>query len=298
MHQVAVGEFQQLAAGIYLEGLAVDQQRDIVWYSDVVGGGLHGVMSNGSIESFNPGRMWTGGVMMNHDGAVLSSGQGGIMWNNPGTGASGWLINEIGGQPINGINEMTPYGTGGIFFGTVDIDRVIEGATPRPTNIYRLTANREVILLAEGIGFTNGIMYDASRQVLYCNDTFNRTWAFDVHDDFSLSNKRPFFERDDVDGMALDAEGNVWITGFLHGVLTRVRPDGSLLPVIETPVDAITQVRFGGRDGRDYYINCVPLDGGESLKKGEIPTEQKSILYRGRSPASGRVLEPARFCLE
>jgi len=298
MHQVAIGEFKQLAAGIYLEGLAVDRQRDIVWYSDVVGGGIHGVMPGAVTETLNPDRLWTGGVMMNHDGAVLSSGQGGIMWNNPESGKSGWLINEIGGKPVNGINEMAPDGTGGIFFGTVDIEMVIEGATTRPTALYRLTADREVIRLAEDIGFTNGIMYDAGRQVFYCNDTFNRTWAFDVQNDFSLTNKRPFFERQDVDGMALDAEGNVWITGFQHGVLTRVRPDGTLLPVVDTPAEAITQVRFGGKDGRDFYINAVPGDGGEALKEGKALTEQRSILYRGRADTPGLVLEPARFSLD
>lgn len=296
MNQVAVGEFQQLASGIYLEGLAVDQARNTVWCSDVVGGGLHGVGLDGKIKTLNPERMWTGGVMMNHDGSVLSSGQGGIMWNNPDTGKSGWLINEIDGAPINGINEMAPDGTGGIFFGTVDIDRVIEGADTRPTRLYRLTAEREVILLAEGIGFTNGIMYDAGRQVFYCNDTFNRTWAFDVNNDFTLTNKRPFFERDDVDGMALDAEGNVWITGFHHGTLARVAPDGSLLADVETPGDAITQIRFGG-DGRDFYINCVPGDGGDSLKEGEALTEQRSFLYRGRSETPGVIIPPAGFAL-
>jgi len=190
-----------------------------------------------------------------------------------------------------------PDGTGGIFFGTVDIERVMEGATPRPTAIYRLTVERDVILLADGIGFTNGIMYDAGRRVFYCNDTFNRTWAFDVGDDFSLSNKRVFLEKDDVDGMALDASGNVWITGFRSGYITRVRPDGSVLPRVETPAEAITQVRFGGADMRDIYMTCVPGDGGDSLKDGLIPTEKRSFLYRGRSELPGMPIEPARFDL-
>jgi hypothetical protein len=61
-----------------------------------------------------------GGVLVNEDGSVLSSGPGGIMWNNPDTGKSGWLLREIDGNPINGINEMIPDGTGGIDFGTSD----------------------------------------------------------------------------------------------------------------------------------------------------------------------------------
>ena len=56
------------------------------------------------VTSFNEGRMWTGGVMMNSCGAVLSTGEGGIMWNNPDTGKSGWLLQELEGKPINGIS--------------------------------------------------------------------------------------------------------------------------------------------------------------------------------------------------
>src|SRR5579862_5406122 len=119
MKAIKIGEFEQVASGIYLEGLSVDYKRDVVWYSDVIAGGIHGVRPDGrKVGSFNEGRMWTGGIMMNEDGAVLSSGQGGIMWNDPDSGRSGWLLTTIEGKPINGINEMMPDGTGGIFFGT------------------------------------------------------------------------------------------------------------------------------------------------------------------------------------
>lgn len=33
-------------------------------------------MPDGSIKSFNADRMWTGGVMINANGSVLSSGEG------------------------------------------------------------------------------------------------------------------------------------------------------------------------------------------------------------------------------
>ena len=160
MEQLAAGQFEKLASGLYLEGLAVDYARDVIWYSDVIGGGIHGIRPDGTkVTSFSESRMWTGGVMMNADGAVLSTGEGGIMWNNPDTGQSGWLLSELDGVPINGINEMMPDGTGGIFFGTNDIEMVIKGETARPTATYRLTADRQTIRLADGIGFTNGIMY-------------------------------------------------------------------------------------------------------------------------------------------
>jgi sugar lactone lactonase YvrE len=236
--------------------------------------------------------------MMNEDGAVLSTGEGGIVWNNPATGASGWLLDTIDDRPINGINEMVPDGMGGICFGTNDIEMVIQGKPTRPTALYRLTADREVIKLADGIGFTNGIGYDPKRRRFYCNDTFHGTWVFDVVDDLTLVNKRLFLEKEDVDGMALDAEGNVWITGFRSNFLTRVRPDGTELARVETPAGSITQVRFGGPDLRDYYFNSVPADGGDTLKEGGEITEKNSFLFRGRSDVPGMPITPARFELD
>src|ERR1700726_4140131 len=83
MGEQAVGKFEKVASGVYLEGLAVAYERNVIWYSDIIAGGIHGVRPDGSkVQPFNEGRMWTGGVMMSGDGSVLSTGQGGTMWNN------------------------------------------------------------------------------------------------------------------------------------------------------------------------------------------------------------------------
>lgn len=291
-------EFTEIARGLYLEGLSVDHKRAVVWYSDVIAGGIHGVTFDGApVTSFNRDRMWTGGVMMNDDGSVLSTGQFGIMWNDPDSGRSGWLLRELEGEPINGINEMWPDGAGGIFLGTNDIERIIEGKDARASTLYRMTAGGDVIRLAEDIGFANGLAFDPRRRRLYCNDTFHCTWAFDVAEDLTLSNKRCLLEKEDVDGMALDTAGNIWITGFRSNYLTRLTPDGSELPRIQTPPGSITQLRFGGADGRDYFFNVVPADGGDTLKEGGAITEAHSVLYRGRSDLPGVLIEPARFAL-
>jgi sugar lactone lactonase YvrE len=298
MQRTWPGDFIPIASGIYLEGLAVDYRRNVIWYSDVIGGGIHGVKPDGSrIASFNEGRMWTGGVMMNEDGAVLSSGAGGIMWNHPDSGRSGWLLDRIDGEPVNGINEMMPDGTGGIFFGTTDIEMVVKGQPARPTALHRLTVDRRVIRLVDEVGFTNGIMFDPTRRRLYCNDTFSCTWVFDVSLDLSLKNRRKFLIKEDVDGMALDAAGNVWITGFRSSFLTRLQPDGSALAPVQTPAGSITQVRFGGADMRDLYFNSVPSDGGDSLKGGVALSARNSRLFRTRSDVPGMPVQPARFDL-
>ena len=297
MAKLIVGQFERLASGIYLEGLAVDHKRDVVWYSDVIGGGVHGLKPDGNVVSFNADRMWTGGVLLNEDGSVLSSGPGGIMWNNPDTGRSGWLLQHIDGISINGINEMMPDGTGGIYFGTCDIEMVKRSQPTRPTAIYRLTVDRDVIKVSDDINFTNGIMLSPDGSQFYCNDTFVGTWAFDVQSDLTLTNKRMLLEKVDADGLAVDADGNLWITGFRSGFLTRLRLDGTPCTSIETPAGAITQLRFGGLDMRDYYINTVPADGGDSLKDGVPLQRRHSVMFRGRSEVPGMPVPPARFSL-
>jgi sugar lactone lactonase YvrE len=293
------GQMVELARGLYLEGLTYDSRRNMVWYSDVIAGGIHGVKADGSgtAATLNPERMWTGGVMMNGDGAVLSTGEGGIKWNHPDTGKSGWLISEINGQSINGVNEMVPDGTGGIFFDTLDLEHIVAGKPTRPSAIYRLSMERKVFLLAEDMGLANGMMLSADGKHLYCNSTFVSPYVFDVDGDLSLSNRRRLIHKEDCDGMALDEQGNVWITGFRSSAITRVRPDGTLLDPVPTPGDAVTQIRFGGPDRRDFYITCVPGDGGDDLAVGKKPTEHRSFLYRGRSDIPGRPMAPATFKL-
>ena len=97
--------------------------------------------------------------------------------------------------------------------------------------------------------------------------------------------------------MALDAQGNLWITGFRSNFFERVSPGGKLLDRVETSAGSITQLRFGGSDMRDLYFNSVPADGGDTLKEGGAITARNSFLYRGRSDVPGLPIAPARFDL-
>ncbi|PLK26728.1 SMP-30/gluconolactonase/LRE family protein [Novosphingobium sp. TH158] len=293
-----VRDTKVIASGLYLEGLAVDYGRDLVWYSDCIAGGVHGVRPDGTpVFSLNPERMWTGGIMMNADGAVLSSGPGGIMWNRPEDGTRGWLIREVDGKPLIGVNEMTPDGSGGIYFGTVDVEQIEKGEQTRPALLYHLSASGEVRLATGPVGFANGLMRSLDGTRLFFNDTFDATYVFDILDDGLLGERRCLLKKEDCDGMAMDGDGNVLVTGYKSGSIVRMAPDGSILGMLDTPADAVTQLRFGGADLCDVYFNCVPLDAGDGLKEGEAPTEQRSFLMRGRVNRPGLAIAPAQFTL-
>lgn len=298
MSQAIAGDYVALASGVYLEGLAVDHARDVIWYSDVVAGGIHGVRPDGAkVAVLDPDRMWTGGILLNADGCVLSSGQGGVRWNHPESGESGWLIDTLDGAPVNGINEMWPDGAGGMVFGTLDIESVIAGRETRPTALWRLTREGETVRLAEGLRFTNGVAFNPTLGQFYCSETFGHGLVWDMAEDFTLSNKRVLLDRNDCDGLALDVEDTVWIPGvYSPGIIHRVRPDGTVLQPAPTPPGATTQVRFGGADGRDLYLVVVPADAGDALKHGRMPSGT-STLWRGRSAVAGVKIPPVDFAL-
>ena len=295
---MATRTFEKLASGIYLEGLAADTERNVVWYSDVIAGGVRGLRNlTEPLPTLNAERKWTGGIALNEGGIVLSSGRGGIMWNNPASGKSGWLIDTIDGAPINGINEMIPDGDGGLYFDTVDLDSIVDGKAPRPVAIYRLTRERDVIKLIDGLGFANGLAVSPDGRSLYCSQSFYGALAFDIAADRTLTNQRTVLEKNDVDGMAMDADGVLWITGFRSSAITRIAADGALLQPFTTPARAITQMRFGGDDMRDLFFTATTPDSGQQLKDGETPTEQTSFLYLTRSDTPGLPITPTRFKL-
>jgi sugar lactone lactonase YvrE len=289
--------FLPVAKGIYLEGLSVDTERGVVWYSDVIGGGIHRLRADGAVDSFNTDRRWTGGIILNDDGCVLSSGPGGIAWLDPRTGATGWLVDTIDGEPVDGINEMIPDGTGGIYFGTVDIPSITRGEMTRPASLYRRAVDGTINCLHENRRFVNGLMLSPDGRKLYSSDTFDGVYAYDVLPDRTLGSPVLLFDKKDCDGMALDCEGSLWVTGYQSSALTCLRPDGSFIREVSTPGPAVTQIRFGGTDYKDFYITTVPGDAGDGLAVGTLPEKQLSTLYRGRSNVAGLPIPPTRFKL-
>jgi sugar lactone lactonase YvrE len=280
--------FVQLARGFYLEGLVID--GDNVWFTDVITGGVRRV---GSDQILLETRSMIGGLLLNTDGSVLVSGQGDIAWANPTTGASGSLV---GGFP--GTNEMYPDGQGGIVFGTIDLPAILRGEKPGPSSIYRLSADRRRTLLHEGLAFANGLAISADRSTLFFNESFAASRAFAIAADGSLGAPRLLADKPDCDGMALDVEGNVWISGFASGELLCLRPDGREVRRLQLPGKACSNVKFGGSDMRDLYVTVVDPASARSLADGTPLQEQNSVLLRTRSPVPGAPVARPAFELQ
>ena len=99
----------------------------------------------------------------------------------------------------------------------------------------------------------NGIIGTPDGKVLYVADIVaGKTWAYDIQPDGELTNKRLFCNLGS-DGMTIDAEGNVYLTG--NGV-TVFDKTGKQIEHIDVPGDWTTNVTFGGKDRDLLFITA------------------------------------------
>ncbi len=287
MSRSDVIDFEPIARGYYLEGLLIE--GDDIWYTDVVMGGVRKV---GSDEILLPDRTMIGGLARNQDGAILVSGLGGIAWMNPQSGRDGNLL-----EGVNGVNEMRADSSGGIFFGTTDLAAILCGERPGPSTIEHLATDGTLTRCREGLTFANGLCVSPDGTALYFNESFSATRSFPILADKTLDVPDTLVELYDCDGMALDAEGNIWLTGFASDVLRCVTPDGDEVRRLALPGKASTNVRFGGEDMRDLYFTIVDPVAAQALADGVPIAEQNSLICRARSPVPGARPDLAGFKL-
>ncbi|NOT74726.1 MAG: SMP-30/gluconolactonase/LRE family protein [Cyclobacteriaceae bacterium] len=122
--------------------------------------------------------------------------------------------------------------------------------------IWRIDSNGKMTLLTDQMGTTNGIELSPDEKVLYVNESIQRKlWAFDIDSD-SIKNKRLLFEFPDfgLDGMKCDEKGNLFVTRYGKGVIAVISPTGKLLREIPLKGKSVSNLIFGGKDGKTCYV--------------------------------------------
>ena len=127
---------------------------------------------------------------------------------------------------------------------------------PQQSCFFRqaLTTNHKIVRrVATDLKQPNGIIGTPDGKTLYVADIGARkSYAYDIQPDGALANKRLFCNLGS-DGMTIDAEGNVYLTG--KGV-TVFDKTGKQIEQIPVPEGWTANVTFGGKDRDLLFITA------------------------------------------
>lgn len=228
-----------------------------VYFVDIRGRRVHRCAPDGTQrQSWDaPGR--PGFIVPADDGAGFIVGlDDGLHLFNPETGAFALLRAVEADQPGNRFNDGFVGADGSLWFGSMDA-----GETDPTGSLYSLHPGGRLTTVDSGYIITNGPAMSPDGTTLYHTDTLGKTiYAFDLAHDGAATRKRVFIATAapcHPDGMAVDADGNLWVAMFRGARIDRYNPAGELIGTIAFPVSNITKLAFGGPDLRTAFVTTA-----------------------------------------
>jgi gluconolactonase len=169
------------------------------------------------------------------------------------------LADKYDGKKFNSPNDVVLGPDGAFYFTdpTLDLPKGEKQEIPFQ-GVYRLGNDGSVRLLTSELAQPNGLAFSPDGRRLYVDDTKTREiHAYDFGPDAKLRNGRLFAKEEGrggvPDGMRVDREGNLWVTGPL-GIWVW-SPDAQHLGTIVLPETA-ANLTWGDSDYRTLYITA------------------------------------------
>ena len=124
----------------------------------------------------------------------------------------------------------------------------------------------QVRVAAGDMHFPNGSVITSDGRTLIIAETFSaRLTAFDIGPDGALSNRRVWAPTGGrpPDGIALDADGAIWIANPMGAECVRIAEGGEVLEAIDTG-QACYACMLGGEDGRTLFMLTAAALGDDT----------------------------------
>lgn len=208
-------------------------------------------------ESENlPVRETVGFVALTDDPEVVIAGfKSGLARLRLASGETETLVRPEPDKPGNRINDGDAGRNGQVYFGTMD------DAEAEPTGRFYRWDGRELEAFGGPFVVTNGPAASPDGRTLYTVDSPGRTVYAHALDDGRPGPGRPFVRFEEgwghPDGLAVDAEGHVWMCHWGGSRVTRFGPDGSPERIIPVSTAQVTKCAFGGPDLTTLYVTTA-----------------------------------------
>jgi len=220
---------------------------------------------DGSTRSFDVGQP-VGAAMLRRGHDLLLAVRDGFATLDLETGAVEPLVAVEADQPTHRMNDAACDARGRCFAGTMATDD-----TARAGTLYRLDGDLSVHAVLDGLTVSNGLGWSPAGDVMYHIDS--KAGGIDTHD-FNpdsgvLSGRRRLVDTDPSwglpDGLAMDAEGGIWVAFWDGSALRRFSHDGELTETLELPAARPTRPAFGGTNLDQLYVTSAKLSPQQAV---------------------------------
>jgi sugar lactone lactonase YvrE len=182
-------------------------------------------------------------------------------------------------------NDMVVDDAGRAYVGNFGYD-AFSGEAQKATCLVAVEPDGRARPVADGLVFPNGAAITQDRRRLVVAETWaHRLTVFEIRPDGSLSPGRLFADLVDgsADGIAIDAEGAVWVACFAESEFRRVHEGGRVSEVVAVPGEHAVACALGGADRRTLFLLCA--QGIEKLMQGGASAWIRSL--RVEVPGAG-----------
>jgi gluconolactonase len=246
------------SAFAFTEGPASDPKGN-VYFTDQPNDKIYVWTTEGKLTTFLTGCERANGLYFDADGKTLlacADLHNRIVAFAP-DGKMTVVVEKYNGKKFNATNDLWRDPKGGIYFTDpyykrnywADANRGQDGE-----HTYYLAPDRKtVIRVTEDLTQPNGIIGTPDGKLLYVADIrAGKTYVYTINADGTLSNKKLFCDMGS-DGMTIDNEGNVYLTG--KGV-TVFNSAGEKIDHIDIAESWTANVCFGGKDQDTLFITA------------------------------------------
>jgi gluconolactonase len=257
---IAPGAKLELLAGgfKFTEGPASDKAGN-VYFTDQPNDRILIWSIDGKLSTFTETSGRSNGLSFDRKGNLWAcADERNELWRIPRSGKPAVMVKDYGGNRLNGPNDVWIRPDGGVYFTDPFYKRDYwkhEKSEQDVQGVYFLEPKKNRLArVVNDLRQPNGIIGTPDGKLLYVADIGGqKTYRYDIRKNGSLANKTPFCDMGS-DGMTIDSEGNIYLTG--KGV-TVFNPAGKKIEQI--PVDApwTANVCFGGRDRRTLMITAM-----------------------------------------
>jgi len=242
----------------FTEGPAVDK-RGNVYFTDQPNDKIYRWATDGTLSVFMDKTGRSNGLFFDKKGALLAcADEKNELWSiDPKTKKVTVLLTDLDGKKLNGPNDLWVDPKGNIYFTDPLYPREYWNRKTSELDgqkVYFLAKGaKQPVVVADDLQQPNGIVGTPDGRHLFVADIrANKTYKYRLNPDGTLGDKQLFVPQGS-DGMTLDAQGNLYLTG--RGV-TVYDPTGKKLGIIPVPSRWVGNVAFGGKDRRTLFITA------------------------------------------